>query len=210
MSRTDKDRPYWVIMNDRTLGTVEHHDHAAPRYRPYSRVVERGERMLAPYGEYVWIFRHKDGTPGMTIEEDREAFPPRFWPIFGEASYLCRTGIKRWYYERRQRFEWVGRIEEPIEVRECTIDEPYLPWRRYRYYWQPCSVEPYRHNKPHSYYQRPPNGQARKNDERSRRRKVSPAMKRFADEYNTYGEVDDSAWQDFQHRHTPLGGGYWD
>lgn len=33
MSRTDKDRPYWVRQNDPTEDRVEYHNHVAPRWR---------------------------------------------------------------------------------------------------------------------------------------------------------------------------------
>jgi hypothetical protein len=33
MSRTDKDRPYWVRTNDPREDRVEHHNHVAPRWR---------------------------------------------------------------------------------------------------------------------------------------------------------------------------------
>lgn len=210
MSRTDKDRPYWVIQNDRTLGTVEHHDHVYRHWRGY-RITKRGERTLVPYGEPTWILRYSHQTPGMTPEEHETA---RYMGEFGRSwrpnpDFTSSQGRLRWYYEQPMRYEWVGRITEPVEEFErCTIDEPYQDWRRDKHTSQPCTTEVPRHavNTGWDY----PKSWQRQEYHRQTRRAKRTAMRNFTVEYNTHGDVDDSTWQDFQTRNAPYNGGWWD
>lgn len=205
MSRTDKDRPYWVIMNDRSLGTVEHHDHIARNYYFNTIIVERGERMLVPYGDHAWILRHPDGYPGMTVDEDRAE---RFRYVGPWNIDLGPHKPLRWYFERRQRFEWVGRITRPRKPVSdaCTIDEPYTKDFRFNN----CTTEPYKENTPwFKWYNRPPTHD-RLDDNRKKRRHASQGLHNLINEYNTFGEVDDDDWPDKEHPHVRFGGGYWD
>lgn len=205
MSRTDKDRPYWVIMNDRTLGTVEHHYHLASNYFRAYTIVERGEYILVPYGEHKWILRRPDGYPGMTVEEDLKE---RFRYVGPWTAGLGPSRSVRWYYERPQRFEWVGRITRPREgsTEACTADQPYTRERQYNN----CTTEPYIENRPwFRYYNRPPTKE-RLSDNRQKRRHASTGLHNLINEYNTFGEVDDDDWSDKEHPHVRFNGGYWD
>lgn len=206
MSRTDKDRPYWVIQNDRTLGTVEHHEHTNRHWRGY-RITKRGERMLVPYGEPTWILRYSHETPGMRPEE------------YVASKYLSRSyayrrptnvedlfsrGHLRWYFEQPMRYEWVGRVIEEIEdTNHCTVDETYS-----RRAHQPCTTEVPGHIM--RWYRDYPKSWQRREYHRQSRRAKHTAMRNFAVEYNTHGDVDDSTWQDFQSRNAPYNGGWWD
>ena len=213
MSRTYKDRPYWVKMNDRRLGTVENHDHRERLF--YRKVLERGEYQLVPCGEITWILRYSNETPGMTPEEYEESryptayyyqqaklFPPHLDPF-------VNRGHLRWYYEQPMRWEWVGRTYEDAAEIGCDLG----PWRSGRYRDQRnCTVDIYEHNRPYSryWYNRPPNKEMREQNERRRRRSAHQNIKTMRDEYNTFGDVDDSRWNETAPNHTPFGGGWWD
>lgn len=198
MSRTNKDRPAWVIQNDRTHGVVEDHNHLRLGVT-HTRTITRGERLLVECSDYMWFLRHADGTPGMTVEEDADE---RFHhPTWGSV----RTGGLRWYYERPVRFEWVGRTEiEVVAPDYCTVND----WvSRESSYWSiPCSLEPARrrHRCDTTKEMR------RRGYHAPMRRRANAAMHQFVGEYNSFGDVDDSTWQDTQHRRAPFGGGYWD
>lgn len=205
MSRTYKDRPYWVIMNDRTLGTVEHHYHLASNYfRPYN-IVERGEYLLVPYGEHKWILRRPDGYPGMTVEEDLKE---RFRYVGPWTAGLGPSRSVRWYYERPQRFEWVGRITRPREgsTEACTADQPHTRERQYNN----CTTEPYIENRPWFKYYNRPMTEERLQDNRQKRRHASKGLHNLINEYNTFGEVNDDDWPDKERPHVRFNGGYWD
>lgn len=196
MSRTDKDRPYWVQAQDNTLRTREYHNHDIFG-RTYSRLKVRGEKTLVEYGEHVWILRYQYETPGMTPEE-HEACQDHYWTRIGWAH-----GGLRWFFERRARYEWVGRVEVPVSYPDyCTIDE----FDNRRNGWRnPCArYISYR------WYDRRTAEDRGLMYHRPARQASRQAMQRYVEEYNTFGEVDDSAWQDNQHRHGPWGGGYWD
>lgn len=200
MSRTDKDRPYWVKMNDRSLGTVEEHDHIDRGYRNYYRTIVPGERTLVPYGEPRWFLRHTDGTPGMTIEEDIEARSSSYYYGRFFDPMLTRGGRLRWYYEHPQRYEYVGRVQVPVLISSGVCDIDVIP-RSQREVWRKnCSVEPLRHLQPR--YRDTPD---KHSINRSYRRSEGPAMLKMVKEYNAEGEVDDSQWQDFNPHHD----GYW-
>lgn len=209
MSRTYKDRPYWVIMNDRSLGTVEHHDHDSHwRRMGRYRIIERGERQLVPYGEHKWFLRHTTGTPGMTADESVEALYPYCTRYYKHIVSLT-SGNLRWYYEQPQRFEWVGRVAEHTEYSDdCDLG----PYRRGGYSEQRlCTVEPTRENKPGlHYYDRPPSKEFRKANEKRRRRNASVAMRQAVVDYNTHGEADDFDFAETAPPHALFGGGWWD
>lgn len=203
MSRTDKDRPYWVQAQDNTLRTRERHDHDSFG-RTYSRLKVRGEKTLIEYGEHVWIQRYSRQTPGMTPEEHKEAHR---WDYWRSPYFEVARGHLRWYFERRTRYEYVGRVETQVSYADyCTIDEFDLPY--FRHEPKPCDrMLDYGYSYWNDrrgaedralYYHRPA------------RRAARQAMHNYVGEYNTFGEVDDSAWQDYQTRHVPWGGGYWD
>lgn len=205
MSRTHKDRPYWVIMNDRTLGTVEHHYHIASNYFRSYNIIERGERLLVPYGDHKWILRRPDGHPGMTVEEDLKERFGRFGPWTYD---LGPSKPVRWYFEQPQRFEWVGRVTKPREAstEACTVDQPYTRERLYN----DCTTEPYTENGPwFKYYNRPPTKE-RLADNRQKRRYASTGLHNLINEYNTFGEVNDDDWPDKERPHVRFNGGYWD
>ena len=216
MSRTDKDRPYWVIMNDRTLGTVEHHNHDLPRYGGGRFLVDkRGEYTLVQDDEPQWFLRYKNGTPGMTPEQDKAyRYPYGYRPYLSRfydpqpsgTLSLCEP-VLRWYYEKPQHPEWVGRTyKEVSDPSECDLGPyPSDRWKSHRYQ---CTVEPYSHNKPYRRWYAPGKDFRRIENGKDRTRKRA-GMRNFVKEYNTHGEVEDT-WQDFQHRHAPVGGGWWD
>jgi len=54
MSRTDKDRPYWVRANDHTEARFEHHDHLKFGYE-YEYVNTRGKRVEVKYADYCTV-----------------------------------------------------------------------------------------------------------------------------------------------------------
>lgn len=210
MSRTRKDRPYWVMYNDRTLGIVEKHNHTPRRY-PYRKIIEFGERKLVPYGEFKWILRHTDGTPGMTVDEDfyeLRRFPYNIWKR-EELPMLSRSGRLRWYYEQPMRYEYVGRVESDHDNRrngECNIDQART--RDTHWYWN-CTIEPH-------WYKIPwkkdygPDKDDRKFDRHKRRQHTRRTLDNMVKEYNTTGDVDDSVWLETTTRHTPFQGGWWD
>ena len=209
MSRTDKDRPYWVIMNDRTLGRIERHDHRFQRDGHWIGGKRENYR-LEPYGDLVWIQRYSNETPGMTPEEHTDYRRRGNWSAL-RYTLVIHEGHLKWYYEQRQR-ETYDVVKEPKwipEATECTIDRPYSDWRRYRYVADNCCdvVVPDRHV--WGAYEGPVT-QERVLDERRRRRAASTALKGMVGEYNTYGDVDDSQWLEMAPRNSPFGGGYWD
>lgn len=202
MSRTDKDRPYWVVMNDRTLGRVEDHYHIFYGEKTYSRLVYRGDKIeYEPYGEPVWILRHKDGVPGLTREEDAKQHRA---PLWGYPPLRARS--LRWYFECRVR-EVRDNVYREITVpaNYCSIDEPYA-----KDVYLNCDVRPYYVNTPgRSWYSRPKDKQDRVRNERRRRRVASQKVSQYASEYNLHGDVDDSLWAEYAPRHTPFKGGAW-
>lgn len=197
MSRTRKDRPYWVIMNDRSLGTVEDHDHREVRYRPTQRVTNYGEKTLVPYGEPRWFLRHTNGIPGMTIEEDIDARAPySYWFRSTPDPMFVRSTNLRWYYEQPMRYEYVGRTVKYFEphTETCDID---IPIRSSRDLWRNnCTVEPLWHRQPHTRSRL--DTESRKDLNRAYRRSSGPAMRKMVKEYNADHELDDSQWQDFK------------
>ena len=60
----------------------------------------------------------------MTVEEDLKE---RFRYVGPWTAGLGPSRSVRWYYERPQRFEWVGRVTRPREgsTEACTADQPY-------------------------------------------------------------------------------------
>lgn len=208
MSRTHKDRPYWVIMNDRSLGTVEHHDHRDVLRLGHYKIVSRGEPQLVPYGEHRWFLRYAHGTPGMTVEEDMDVRDPYGVRHF-DRSVVSHRGNLRWYYEQPQRYEYVGR--EVVEIdsdSRCDLG-PHQPGG---YLSQPtCTVEPLRKNTPYlTSFNRPRSKKESKNSERSRRRNTSREMHRMVGEYRSNMFDANFEIKETAPPHSPFGGGYWD
>jgi hypothetical protein len=201
MSRTDKDRPWRVRAMDPTEPREARHDHlhlggTRKRYVHTGKV----ERVLVEYGDPVWILRDKHDTSGMTHEESVNAIPRRVYWGAPLAPIPCREHL-RWYFEKRTSYRYTNQtiVEEPLPD-YCTIDEPdnrHNPcgyWIHYKNYYLGHSMT----EAVHIDYHRP---------ERQRER---IGKKNLRDEYNTFGDVDDSQWQDYQHRHAPGRGGWWD
>lgn len=204
MSRTKKDRPFWVVMNDKSLGIVEHHNHTPKDFETRLRTRKRGERVLEPYGDVQWILRYSDGTPGMTVEEDMEE-NHRWCLCLGNRHY---AGSLRWYFEQPQRYVWKDREVVPIPSEGCNFRDD-MHGENFMNSNRPCYVEPPAYKHPfRNYYNRPRDAEERKKNERSRRRASSQRMHALAVEYNSTGSVDED-WSETAPSHAPFGGAWW-
>jgi hypothetical protein len=134
MSRTHKDRPYWVKSNDPAVAFIECHDHSL-----------LGRKVVGLIGSYEY-------PSDCTIDVPRK---PGGWNI--NRNLICRHVLP-----------------------DRAVSDSPQKWARHELYYGP---------------------------ERLRTR---DGMRRLTKEFAASGTVDDSGFQNYQHRHATIKGGYWD
>lgn len=199
MSRTDKDRPYWVKTNDPSLPRHESHYHEA-----FGRSFKRQRQA-----------RNSDGTPRYELKTesrivlkenmgwylDAARLDPNIpWPIQHKRDELR-------FYTRETYDYWVPLYERMVTrtyADHCTIDEP--NHGQPRHIINPCSYSL-------DYWYFSPWGGVSK-DQRSefnsmKRRSQRDELKTYVKEVNAmddWSDLDDSQLNNDRHRHSLI---YW-
>lgn len=210
MSRTDKDRPYWVRCNDATEGRhVVHHHEWAGRPIFASRLKRDENGKVVTEKRSVWIAGHKiyhyaDGH----VQTVPQNWYGRKQYAFYDKAELLHIIIEPSHYENRE-FPTYELVEVGRYPDECTIDRPREAWSRelHKLNDATCWVEletyvvkPWRHRPAkkdkHIYHS------GARASELANNRNVAKT-------YNAGGDVEEFDWEDYiprQQRHI----GWWD
>lgn len=134
MSRTDKDRPYWVRCNDATEGrnVVHHHEWAGrPIFQSRLKRDENGKAVTTK--RPVWVpprksYHYADGTV--------KVVPQTWYGMNNQSSYeeseLLHVFYEPAHHENRE-FPAYEQVEVGRYPDECTIERPREPWSRERH-----------------------------------------------------------------------------
>ena len=213
MSRTEKDRPYWVKRNDKSIPRVEHHNHheaGQPIHRYLPVTDENGNPVMETYETYgltgysmynIWEHRFKEYD---TFEELQADNP-------GEVR-CSKEFYQRWGMKEKTR---VKRERTVVGYRpaECTIDE-WVPRGNYYSYAHGnaethlCHHELAKWNGG-SWYDNRPQTDERKAYHRSARSNENIALRQLAKDANN-GYYDEDGYEDVFELRTQNHRGWWD